>query len=167
MLGQRAKPAAPAGKRKGAPREFNVDPGWDLARFPEHAVCYMNAQQIKSIYEQSVSGRQPAVISFEKPDDGALRIVGTGHSFMAPGYKTFPIICEAAGMKQPLYTHTGGGITGSSRYKWEQENGIFQFEGRPAPKLLSSIANAKWDVMMWGRILMIGQSTIPAGSIFA
>jgi hypothetical protein len=69
---------------------------------------------------------------------------------MAPGYKTLPIICEAAGFKQPLYTHTGGGITGSTRYKWEQENGIFQFEGKPVPKLLASIANAEWDAMMWG-----------------
>jgi hypothetical protein len=60
------------------------------------------------------------------------------------------MICEAAGMKQPLYTHTGGGITGSTRYKWEQENGIFQFDGDPTPKLLASIANAQWDAMMWG-----------------
>ena len=69
---------------------------------------------------------------------------------MAPGYRTLPKICEAAGMDQPLYTHTGGGITGSARYKWEQENGIFQFDGRPVPKLLASISNAQWDAMMWG-----------------
>ena len=41
-------------------------------------------------------------------------------------------------------------MTGSARYKWEQENGIFQFDGRPNPKLLASIANAEWDAMMWG-----------------
>ena len=41
-------------------------------------------------------------------------------------------------------------MTGSTRYKWEQENGIFQFEGKPVPKLLASIANADWDVMTWG-----------------
>jgi hypothetical protein len=76
--------------------------------------------------------------------------VGTGHSFMAPGYKTLPLICRAAGFSQPLYTHTGGGMTGSTRYKWEQENGIFQFDGKPKPKLLASIANAKWEAMMWG-----------------
>ncbi|QDV40549.1 hypothetical protein Enr13x_03550 [Stieleria neptunia] len=138
------------GANRGAPREFNVDPGWDRERFPEHAVCYLPPQQIKAIFEQSVGGKRPAVVSFEKPRDGALRIVGTGHSFMAPGYRTFPIICKAAGMTQPLYTHTGGGMTGSTRYKWEQENGIFDFEGRPEPKLLASIANAKWDAMMWG-----------------
>jgi hypothetical protein len=139
-----------AGKSQGAPREFEVDSGWDLDRFPEHAVCYQTPDEIKAIFEKSVSGKQAAVVSYDKPEDGALRIVGTGHSFMAPGYRTFPIICQAAGFTQPLYTHTGGGITGSTRYKWEQENGIFQFDGRPTPKLLSSIANAKWEAMMWG-----------------
>ena len=41
-------------------------------------------------------------------------------------------------------------MTGSTRYKWEQENGIFDFDGKPMPKLLASIANAEWDVMTWG-----------------
>ena len=41
-------------------------------------------------------------------------------------------------------------MTGSARYKWEEENGIFQFEGKPNPKLLTSIANAEWDAMIWG-----------------
>ncbi|WP_182866535.1 hypothetical protein [Stieleria mannarensis] len=136
--------------RQGAPRQFTVSPGWGRERFPEHAVCYLPPQDIKAVFQQTIGGKQPAVVSYEKPDDGALRIVGTGHSFMAPGYRTFPVICKAAGMDQPLYTHTGGGITGSTRYKWEQENGIFDFEGRPQPKLLASIANAKWDAMMWG-----------------
>jgi len=89
--------------------------------------------------------------SHPKPSDGSFRIVGTGHSFMAPGFKTFPLIARAAGFEeQVLYTHTGGGMTGSARYKWEQENGIFQFEGRPTPKLLAAISNAEWDRMMWG-----------------
>ena len=85
-----------------------------------------------------------------KSDDGVLRVVGTGHSFMMPGYRTLPHICEAAGFTQPLYTHTGGGMTGSVRYKWEQENGIFGFDRKPKPKLLPAIANAGWDAMMWG-----------------
>ena len=135
--------------QRGAPRQFKVDPGWDKEGFPEHAVSYKSPEEIKAIYEEIINGR-PAVASYEKPTNGALRIVGTGHSFMAPGYKTFPVICDAAGFKQPLYTHTGGGITGSTRYKWEQENGIFQFDGNPRPKLLASIANAEWDAMMWG-----------------
>ncbi|MHC4435004.1 MAG: hypothetical protein ACYTBS_24465, partial [Planctomycetota bacterium] len=54
------------------------------------------------------------VTSYRKPTNGALRIVGTGHSFMRPGYNTLPIICQAAGFEQPLVTHIGGGITGSA-----------------------------------------------------
>lgn len=150
LLGQRSGQKAKRGRQQGAPREFNVDPGWQEERFPEYAVCYQSPEEIKSIYEQSLDGNRPAIVSYDKPTDGAKRIVGTGHSFMAPGYRTFPIICKAAGMDQPLYTHVGGGITGSTRYKWEQENGIFQFDRKPQPKLLASISNAKWDAMMWG-----------------
>ncbi len=134
----------------GAPRTFRVDPGWEQDRFPENAVCYKSPKEIAELYSRMTNGRN-AVVSYKKPTDGSLRIVGTGHSFMAPGYQTFPVITKAAGFKQPpLLTHTGGGITGSARYKWEQENGIFQFEGKPTPKLLASIANSEWDAMMWG-----------------
>lgn len=138
------------GAQRGVQRQFKADPGWKAERFPEHAVCYRTADEIAKIYADSLSGRGEPIVSYPKPKDGALRIVGTGHSFMAPGYKTFPSIARAAGMVQPLYTHVGGGMTGSTRYKWEQENGIFQFDGKPKPKLLASIANAKWEAMMWG-----------------
>lgn len=133
----------------GAPREFPVDPGWQTGRFPPHAVAYKSPQEIAEIFAKTGNGR--AVVAYPDPKDDSLRIVGTGHSFMAPGYKTFPLIARAAGLDQPdLLTHIGGGITGSARYKWEQENGIFQFDGRPTPKLLASIANAEWDAMVWG-----------------
>lgn len=138
------------GKPRGAPRSFPVDPGWDQSDFPKHAVSLRQPEEIKGVYQELIDKNTPAVVSYDKPDNGAVRIVGTGHSFMAPGYTTLPQICKAAGFEQPLYTHTGGGITGSTRYKWEQENGIFEFDGRPAPKLLASIANAQWDAMLWG-----------------
>ena len=140
-----------AASRQGVKKKFNVDPGWDADRFPEHAVSYRTPEEIVAIYKEKVGGNQRAVTSYEKPTDGSLRIVGTGHSFMAPGFQTFPLIARAAGLEPPpLFTHTGGGMTGSTRYKWEQENGIFQFDGKPVPKLLTSIANAEWDAMMWG-----------------
>jgi hypothetical protein len=135
----------------GAPPEPKIDPGWNAERFPDHAVCYRSPQEIAEIYAEIVGGNRKPITSYTKPSDGSLRIVGTGHSFMGPGYKTLPAIARAAGLNQPpLLTHTGGGITGSARYKWEQENGIFQFDGKPTPKLLASIANAEWDAMMWG-----------------
>ena len=140
-----------AASRQGVKKKFNVDPGWDADRFPEHAVSYRTPEEIVAIYKEKVGGNQRAVTSYEKPTDGSLRIVGTGHSFMAPGFQTFPLIARAAGLEPPpLFTHTGGGMTGSTRYKWEQENGIFQFDGKPVPRLLASIANAEWDAMMWG-----------------
>ena len=136
--------------RRGPPRTFEVHPGWRKDRFPEDAVCYQSPERIKEIYAKVLGpGRNP-LTSFPRPADGAMRIVGTGHSFMAPGYKVLPKICEAAGFRQPLHLHLGGGMTGSARFKWEQENGIFQFEGKPNPKLLASIANAEWEAMMWG-----------------
>ncbi|HJN10993.1 MAG TPA: hypothetical protein QF564_20055 [Pirellulaceae bacterium] len=128
-----------------------VDPGWQADRFPAQAVCYRSPREIAAIYAKTQKGNRDAVTSYPKPTDGSLRIIGTGHSFMGPGYKTFPLVARAAGFKQPpLVTHTGGGVTGSARYKWEQENGIFKFDGKPTPKLLASIAGAEWDVMMWG-----------------
>lgn len=148
-LQSKRKPANSNRPQRGAPREFAIDKGWEAGSFPKHAVSHKSPAEIKAIYADQV-GSQKAIVSFEKPENGTLRIVGTGHSFMAPGFKTFPLICQASGFTQPLYTHTGGGITGSTRYKWEQENGIFQFDGNPQPKLLASIANAKWDAMMWG-----------------
>ena len=135
---------------RGAPRTFEVDSGWDEPAFPKDAVFRKSPEEIAAIYEKVKPTGQPTIRSYEKPNDGSLRIVGTGHSFMAPGYRTLPRICEADGFSQPLYTHVSGGITGSARYKWEQENGIFEFHGKPLPKLLSSISNAEWDVMMWG-----------------
>lgn len=137
-------------KQGGPPRTFVVDPGWDADRFPDHAVCYRSPEEIKAIYAKLLPKNRDPVTSYPRPTDGGLRIVGTGHSFMAPGYKTLPLICRGAGFEQPLLTHTGGGMTGSARYKWEQENGIFQFDGNPTPKLLASIANAEWDAMTWG-----------------
>ncbi|NND97236.1 MAG: hypothetical protein HKN47_07900 [Pirellulaceae bacterium] len=135
---------------QGIKRNFKVNPGWDLERFPEHAVCYKTPAEINAIFTKATSGKQPAVVSFPKPNDGAVRVIGIGHSFMVPGYRTLPAISRAAGMTQPLYTHVGGGMTGSARYKWEQENGIFDFDGKPVPKLLCSIANADWDAMVFG-----------------
>ena len=129
------------------------DPEWEKEKFPPHAVSLKTPEEIMAIYKRGAAGRTSAAsdaLSFPKPADGIMRIVGTGHSFMAPAYKTLPVICRAVGFEQPLCLHTGGGITGSTRYKWEQENGIFEFDGKPLPKLLAAISNAEWEAMIWG-----------------
>jgi len=134
--------------------ETKIAPGWKADRFPDHAVCYRSPKEIAAIYAKVLGDKPEPIASYPKPQDGALRIVGTGHSFMMPGYGTFPAIARAAGFNQPpLVTHVGGGVTGSARYKWEQENGVFQFDGTPKPKLLAAIANGEWDAMMWGPYL--------------
>jgi len=129
----------------GARRNSTPDPRWEEKRFPEDAICYRTPKEIAKAYGKEIP-------SHPKPTDGSLRIVGTGHSFMRPGYGTLPAIAQAAGFqKQALHTHIGGGVTGGTRYKWEQENGIFGFEKKGAtPRLLAAISNAKWDVMTWG-----------------
>ncbi|TWU46649.1 hypothetical protein [Rubripirellula reticaptiva] len=137
--------------RSGVAKTFEVHPGWNADRFPDHAMCYQTPDQIAATLLGSGKTDMPPVTSLTKPTDGSLRIVATGHSFMTPGFSTLPAIAKAAGFEQQgLLTHVGGGMTGSARYKWEQENGIFQFDRKPTPKLLSSIAGAKWDAMMWG-----------------
>ncbi|MDB4468671.1 hypothetical protein N9093_02300, partial [bacterium] len=122
--------------------------------FPPHAVSLKTPEEIMAIYKRGPAGQTPLresdALSFPKPASGILRIVGTGHSFMVPGYKTLPLISRAAGFEQPLCLHVGGGVKGSARYKWEQENGIFEFDGKPLPKLLAAISNSEWEAMIWG-----------------
>ena len=133
---------------------MGFDSGWEENEFPPHAVSLKTPEQIMTIYKRGAAGRTYAeatdAMSFPKPADGIMRIVGTGHSFTAPGYRTLPSITRAAGFEQPLCLHNGGGRTGSVSYKWEQENGIFEFDGKPLPKLLAAISNAEWEAMIWG-----------------
>lgn len=129
-------------------------PGWDNSDFPEYAVFRKSPEEIMKIYESGPTARGAQstsdALSFPKPKDGGLRIVGVGHSFMAPAYRTLPLITKAAGIEQHLCLHTGGGVTGSARYKWEQENGIFQFDKQPVPKLLAAISNHEWEAWLSG-----------------
>ncbi len=139
---------------QGSKTSVGFDPGWEESEFPPHAVSLKTPEEIMAIYKRGATGRTYAesadAMSFPKPADGVMRIVGTGHSFTAPGYRTLPSITRAAGFEQPFSLHNGGGRTGSVSYKWEQENGIFEFDGKPLPKLLAAISNAEWEAMIWG-----------------
>ena len=57
-----------------------------------------------------------------------------------------PAITRAAGFEQPFSLHNGCGRTGSVRYKWEQENGIFEFDGKPLPNVSSFSHTFKGNV---------------------
>ena len=93
-----------------------------------------------------------------------MRIVGTGHSFTGPGLE--PCLLSPALPASSSSLHNGGGRTGSVSYKWEQENGIFEFDGKPLPKLLAAIS-AEWEAMIWDPITEIARNSMPVGSIFA
>jgi hypothetical protein len=153
---QRFQPSKPGKARPAAAAQTKLvfDPGWEKEKFPPHAVSLKTPEEIMAIYKRGPAGQAPLresdALSFPKPAAGILRIVGTGHSFMLPGYKTLPLISRAAGFEQPMCLHLGGGVKGSARYKWEQENGIFEFDGKPLPKMLAAISNAKWEAMVWG-----------------
>lgn len=84
------------------------------------------------------------------PKGSGLRIVGTGHSWMAPGYRTLPKIAEAAGLEQHLRTHSKVGERGGIRMMWEDEDGILSYHGKPTPTCMAAITTGEWDAMVWG-----------------
>ena len=84
------------------------------------------------------------------PKGSGLRIVGTGHSWMRPGYGTLPHIARAAGLEQRMRLNTRGGEAGGARMMWELENGILSGRGKPFPVCMAAITTGKWDVMIWG-----------------
>ena len=79
------------GAGQGPPMKFHVDQGWSKVRFPDNAVCYMTPAEIQALYRKVYPKDTNPVFQVPKPEK-ALRIVGTGHSFMAPGYRTFPVL---------------------------------------------------------------------------
>lgn len=84
------------------------------------------------------------------PKSTGLRIVGTGHSWMRPAYRTLPLIAKAAGIEQHLRINTRGGESGGARMMWEYENGILSSKGKPNPVCMAAITTGEWDVMTWG-----------------
>ena len=89
------------------------------------------------------------------PKGNGLRVVSTGHSWVAPAMKTIGPIALGAGFDgHHLRSHLGGGSTGSARSIWAAEKGL-DYPGRPAhapgkPILLPAIETGQWDVMTWG-----------------
>ena len=99
--------------------------------------------------------KTPAILrSFEGeplqyPKGNGLRILMTGHSWVAPALKALPDIVEAAGYgDQHIRFHMGGGGKGSAAYVWESET--VGREGVKKQILLPAIATGEWDVMTWG-----------------
>ena len=95
--------------------------------------------------ESARAGREP--LSF--PKGNGLRILMTGHSWVAPGRSALPQIAAAAGyVAHQQRAHISGGGTGSVISIWRKEVG--KYDGPPRPILLPAIATGQWDVMTWG-----------------
>lgn len=88
-------------------------------------------------------------LGFDKGN--GLRVLSTGHSWVAPAMHTFPVIARAAGFEDHRHRHhLSGGATGAANSIWLKEFGQFPGGGGPQPVLLPAIATGKWDVMTWG-----------------
>jgi hypothetical protein len=111
------------------------------------ATYLKSPEQIPALLDGS--NRKPeGALSY--PKGSGLRIVGTGHSWMRPGYSTLPAIARAAGLEQQLRVNSRGGEAGAARMMWEYENGILSSRGRANPVCMAAITTGQWDVMMWG-----------------
>jgi hypothetical protein len=84
------------------------------------------------------------------PKGNGIRMLMTGHSFVAPAVRTLPALAAAAGFDgHHQRAHTSGGSTGSANAIWLTEFG--KFRDKPAaPILMPAIATGQWDVMTWG-----------------
>jgi hypothetical protein len=147
----RSAARTPGGFQRPQPRHRTSRPvptPW-LGYGHDDAPAVRGATYLKSPEEiRAMVGGSKGSLSY--PKGNGLRIVGTGHSWMAPGYRTLPQIAAAAGLEQRLRTHTSAGESGAARVMWERENGILGHQGRPQPKCMAAITTGEWDVMMWG-----------------
>lgn len=88
--------------------------------------------------------------ALEYQKGNGLRVVMTGHSWVAPGRKTLPIIAAAAGWEgHRQRAHISGGGTGAANSIWLKEFGQWNENG-PRAVLVPAIATGAWDVMTWG-----------------
>ncbi|MGB0580924.1 MAG: EF-hand domain-containing protein [Limisphaerales bacterium] len=88
--------------------------------------------------------------ALKSPKGNGLRILITGHSWVAPANKTLPAIAAAAGLDgHRQRAHISGGATGAANAIWLKEFG--KFEKQPAkPIIIPALATGEWDVLAWG-----------------
>ncbi len=106
------------------------------------------ADEMDKAMQADSAAAQAAPLSF--PKGNGLRILMTGHSWVAPGKITLPVIAKAAGLTGHVQRdHTSGGAKGSANSIWLNEHG--QDEKSPTRViLLPAIPTGQWDVMTWG-----------------
>ena len=112
------------------------------------ATYLMKPEEIQAMPRRGKKANNQEPLGFAK--GSGLRIVGTGHSWMRPGYGTLPHIARAAGLEQRMRLNTRGGEAGGARMMWELENGVLSSQGKPFPVCMAAITTGQWDVMTWG-----------------
>ena len=112
------------------------------------ATYLMKPEDIRAMPLRGKNGSNKEPLGY--PKGSGLRIVGTGHSWMRPGYGTLRHIARAAGLEQRMRLNTRGGEAGGARMMWELENGILSSQGKPFPVCMAAITTGQWDVMTWG-----------------
>lgn len=122
--------------------------GHDSSPQIQGAIYLKSPEQIRSIFRQQSRNKPTPPLSY--PRSSGLRIVGTGHSWMQPGFRTLPKIAEMAGLEQQLRINVRGGERGAVRMMWELENGILSSRGKSQPVCMAAISTGQWDAMMWG-----------------
>ncbi len=114
----------------------------------DNAIFKATAEELDRAMQADTAANLKEPLQF--PRGNGLRILSTGHSWVAPGLKTLPKITAAAGLDgHHVRSHTSGGAKGSANSIWRKEFGKFD-ESAPRPVLLPAIATGQWDVMTWG-----------------
>ncbi|MFP6878296.1 MAG: hypothetical protein VCA37_15815 [Roseibacillus sp.] len=118
------------------------------ARGQKATIFKPSAEELQAVIAAGSGGKSNEGLKFEKGN--GIRVVMTGHSWVAPGRKTLPDIAAAAGFKDHhQQAHLSGGGTGAANAIWLKEFG--KYDGKPPRAILvPAIATGQWDVMTWG-----------------
>ena len=132
-------------QRAAADRAFMAARG---QAYPANPIFQATAEEMDRAMQAGTAATGTEPLQF--PKGNGVRLLMTGHSWVAPAVRTLPLLAAAAGFDgHHQRAHTSGGGTGSANSIWRTEFGVFG--GKPAaPLLLPAIATGQWDVMSWG-----------------
>jgi hypothetical protein len=118
------------------------------AQGPANKFFEATAEEMNRVMHADSAVAQKEPLQF--PKGNGVRLLMTGHSFVAPATRTLPALAAAAGFDGHRQRfHTSGGSTGSANAIWLTEFG--KFKDKPAaPILPPAIATGQWDVLSWG-----------------
>ena len=138
-------PADAASQKRDAEKLPAAAPQRNL---PTNQFFKATAEEMDRAMRADSATTQKEPLQFSKGN--GVRLLMTGHSWVAPGRRTLLEIAAAAGFDgHHQRAHLSGGGTGSANSIWLTEFG--KFPGKHAtPVLLPAIATGQWDVMTWG-----------------